>query len=265
MKIYIPSKGRAGAVNTHTALIEAGFAPVLVVYKNEAALYRQHHAEVLVVPPSVDNIGTKRHWIVTQHAKRGDDPRLIMFDDDLDFAIRRKDDPTKFTKAKPSDVKRMTEHLFKLLLTYAHAGVLPREGANRIVGQEVVYNTRMQRVLAIRADVFVQHKLDYRRVPFIEDFDVILQLLRLGYSNVVLAEYCQNQGGSNAPGGCSLTRTIEKQGQMAALLNSYHQEFVKLVEKTTKTAWGGTTRTDVQVAWKKAYQSAGVIRKPEKL
>jgi hypothetical protein len=39
-------------------------------------------------------------------------------------------------------------------------------------------------------------------------------------------------------------------------LQLLHPAFVKVVEKATKTSWGGETRTDVQVSWKKAYASA---------
>ena len=38
-------------------------------------------------------------------------------------------------------------------------------------------------------------------------------------------------------------------------LAALHPDFVKVVEKYTKTSWGGGIRTDVRIAWKKAYES----------
>ena len=38
-------------------------------------------------------------------------------------------------------------------------------------------------------------------------------------------------------------------------LEVLHPDYVTVVDKTTKTSWGGGTRTDVRIAWKKAYES----------
>jgi hypothetical protein len=53
---------------------------------------------------------------------------------------------------------------------------------------------------------------------------------------------------------------MEKQAEGARGLFVLHSPFVKVVEKTTKTSWGGQTRTDVIVKWKAAYDSAAVKR-----
>jgi hypothetical protein len=94
----------------------------------------------------------------------------------------------------------------------------------------------------------------FDRLPVMEDFDVALQLLRKGYPSLTLNNWVQDQSTSNAPGGCSTYRSLEVQAKGAKGLARLHPNVVKLVEKTTKGAWGGGTRTDVQVAWKKAYE-----------
>ena len=72
--------------------------------------------------------------------------------------------------------------------------------------------------------------------------------------NVCLNEWVHNQGGSGSAGGCSTYRTPEIQAEAAHKLHEHHRPFVKVVKKTTKTAWGGGERTDVIVQWKKAYK-----------
>ena len=118
--------------------------------------------------------------------------------------------------------------------------------------------TRLLRMLAYHVPTYKALKVKFDRIQFMEDFDVTLQLLRAGKPNRLLHAWCHDQVTSNAPGGCSTYRTLAKQGVAAHSLKKLHPEFVRVVEKTTKTAWGGATRTDVQIAWKKAYKSSGV-------
>jgi hypothetical protein len=89
-----------------------------------------------------------------------------------------------------------------------------------------------------------------------EDFDVTLQLLRKGHRNAVLNQWAQDQGTSNAPGGCSTYRTPEVQAAGAYGLQKLHPDFVTVVDKETKQAWGGGVRKDVRIAWKKALESS---------
>jgi hypothetical protein len=63
----------------------------------------------------------------------------------------------------------------------------------------------------------------------------------------------QNQAGSNLAGGCSTYRTMESQSKAAHALKERFPEFVNIVQKQTKTAWGGQAREDVIIQWKAAY------------
>lgn len=55
---------------------------------------------------------------------------------------------------------------------------------------------------------------------------------------------------------CKHKASNRRQAAAAHQLHSLHPDFVKVVKKTTKGAWGGGERTDVTVAWKKAYESS---------
>jgi len=185
-----------------------------------------------------------------------DDEKVCMLDDDLRFDLRREDEPNKFTTAEPPHVSKMFQVIEASLDTYAHVGVCPREGGNRHT-EKVMFNTRMMRVMALNRTMYHEAKVRFDRIPVMEDFDVTLQLLRAGYPNVVLNKYIQGQGSSNSAGGCSLYRTMEVHEAGARRLKELHPDFVSLVQKTTKGAWGGGTRTDVMIQWKKAFASSG--------
>jgi hypothetical protein len=131
-------------------------------------------------------------------------------------------------------------------------GISAREGANYDTGQ-FKYASRQMRVHGINTHWFREHNIRFDRVEFMEDFDVILQVLEQGYANKVLNGYVHNQrGGSNAPGGCSSTRSLERHNEAAKHLQQLHPHFVRLVEKKSGN-WGGT-RIDVNISWKRAYE-----------
>jgi hypothetical protein len=140
----------------------------------------------------------------------------------------------------------------ELLEQFAHVGVLCREGGHTAGTVEYETCTRMLRFLAYDVSVFRAARIQYDRLPVMEDFDTTLQLLRAGYPNAVLCTYVQGQGKTNAPGGCSRYRTPELQAAAAHALAKRHYPFVLVVTKRTKTAWGWGERTDVVIHWKKA-------------
>lgn len=250
MKIFIPSLARADQAN-HTfenlppAARERTF---MLVGEKDAPAYMQRFPEdhVLIVP--VKGIGKVR-----QHVIDISDGPVLMLDDDLRFFARRRDDPTKFVKASSKDVAAMLAAVEKALERHAHVAVAFREGANRNT-DDTLLNVRCLRALGYDASVLKKEGVRFDRLPVMEDFDVALQLLRKGYPSLTLNRWVQDQGTSNAPGGCSTYRSLEVQAKGAKGLARLHPGVVKVVQKETKGAWGGGTRTDVQVAWKKAYE-----------
>jgi hypothetical protein len=178
-----------------------------------------------------------------------------MLDDDLTFFSRRVDNPALFCRPDPEEITLLVSEIEDSLDEFAHVGIGSREGGNRLMGHRY-FNTRLQRVLAYRTDVLQREGIRFDRLPVMEDFDVNLSLLRAGYRNVMLNWIVNDQGGSNAPGGCSQWRTLDMQAAAARKLAELHYGFVRTVEKTTKTAWGGQTRLDVRIQWKKAYESS---------
>jgi hypothetical protein len=264
MKIYIPSLGRPHKQITWNELqgvkgLKKGDVQV-VINRDEVDAYCNPGNEGLVVlcpPPSVRGIGKVRQWLLEYHAKTNSDQRMVMMDDDLTFSTRRTDDPTKATPATKDDIGRMLKCMEGMLKYNLHGSIVAREGANRFADQGMLENTRLLRVLGYRAADVLALGVRFNRLPVMEDFDATLQLLRLGKPNFAICEWWQNQAGSGLDGGCSTYRDMEMQAAGAHGLKKLHPEFVTVVEKTTKGAWGGGTRTDVKIAWKKAFASAG--------
>lgn len=254
MQIFIPSTGRAELHRTWFNLPPQWQArAALVLPPKEVPAYRAR-CSASILATKVSGIGKVRHEVI-QNAPGA----VLMLDDDLDFFVRRKDDPTKLIKASPRDIDKMLTKCEKLLNKFAHIGVATREGANRVV-EEVVYNTRLLRALGYRADVLREHRVAFDRLPVMEDFDVALQLLQLGYRSAQLNSHVQDQPGSNTAGGCSTYRTNQVQAAGALGLKKLHPDFVTVVAKPPLKSggWGGEARTDVKVAWKKAFASYGV-------
>ncbi len=248
MQIFIPSMRRAHDQRTADALVAAGFSPIIVVPSGEAAEYNRANLGVAAVQRCpAKGIAETRQWIMDN----ADHDHIVMMDDDLSFHVRRKDDPTKFVRAEPKDVKRMVGLIDKNLLKFAHVGVLAREGGNRIT-EPFVDCSRPLRVYAYNMDIVRQAKAKYNKGLVQDDFDMTLQLLKAGYPNRIICEYVNDQVTSNAPGGASTYRTMDVHNASVLKLAKLHAPFVRVVEKKTKGAWQGQDRLDVVISWKKA-------------
>lgn len=253
MDIIIPSAGRWNRQPTLEQLSRAGIHPILVVQAHEASKYSQgwsSKATIFVLPPKIRTIAPTRQHILNEV---GVSPSFCMLDDDLAFYKRRDDDRTKLRDITPTELAAAFWQIdANLGPEYAHVGFTAREGANRNTGHHAL-NTRIMRVLGYHRPTLNRLGIRFDDVELMEDFHVALQLLEAGVPNLVLNDYAHNQDGSNVAGGCSTFRTMERHGAAAQKLADLHPRFVTVVEKTTKGAWGGGTRKDVLIQWKKAY------------
>ena len=262
MRVYVPTYKRLDRQPTATSLVTAGVNVALVVRPEEAPQAVEVAANltksgpgvvsVAVLPPGTENIGQTRQWIM----ENATEEVVIMMDDDLAFACRgkRDDNPLYLSPCENDDVYTMVWWLWNIYQTdYRLAGISAREGNNRKT-EEFEHCARMMRAWAIHRQTFFDIGARFDNLPCIEDFDVILHFLVNGHENIINNTYTTNQAGSNVAGGCSTYRTIEVQADAARALQAKYPGIVKAVEKTTKGAWGGGTRTDVNIQWKKAFK-----------
>lgn len=218
--------------------------------------------DYITLPGSIRTLSPTRQWLLENHPETVG-KYITFLDDDLLFFSRREVDPTKFLMRGGGGVmlalRTLEERLTKA--GYIHGGLLAREGGNRFLDGDKTC-MRMMRALTYRYADVLKEGARFDRVPSKQDFDMTLQLLRAGHPNLVIADFVQGQynaGCSNAPGGCSVYRTADMNEKSSYELARLHPGFVKVVEKSSKTSWGGESRVDVRVRWKKAYASAGRV------
>ena len=259
MRIYIPTLFRNKTQITLGRLPKALHKDVVLVLDKEDS---QKDFSALQLPMTsvvcpLRGIGKVRQWIVDNHNVKKFGPNILMLDDDLRFFVRRKDDSSKFLPASDKDIIECMATLEDLMKPggYAHAGILAREGGNR-VKSKLKENTRLLRALAYNVPTLKKVGARFDVMSVMEDFHVALTMIEAGYPNVAICNFVQDQTRSNAPGGCSTYRDLVLQDQGARGLAALHPGFVTIRRVKTLTAWDGRERTDVKVAWKKAFASS---------
>ena len=258
MRIYIPTYRRPDQHTWRALHPEDRARTTFVVDGRDHDVLKlkgvhQHGSEIKVHPPEIKTIAQKRKWIIETARNCGED-KIVMFDDDLRFAVRTGDG----VKLRQANTVDLGEHLIRLDLEldkYAHAGWSARQGNNHMGDGWQRPAGRMCYVLAYRPAV-VLATCELGRIETREDMDVTLQLLRQGFANSVSADITADQySGYAARGGCSEQRTMESSNADAEKLAELHPGFVRVVEKKYKSS---TPRKEVIVQWKKAYESAGI-------
>jgi hypothetical protein len=216
---------------------------------------------VAYVPPAYDGISRTREWILRKLSRSMKERYVLMLDDDMDFCYRPDMSDTQLVTIKEAKrLKQMIDLLERWLKGgFVHVGLSARQGNNHIdsAWRDV---GRMMNAFAYDTDALmdVTPPVKFGRVPVMEDFDLTLQLLRRGHPNRISYQYCWNQRGSGREGGCSEYRTAKMQRDAAHKLKELHPDFVTVTTKKSKVYWEGLEeRTDVNVAWRKAFESSG--------
>lgn len=248
-KIYITTYKRVNNQRTWKRLPPSiQKETVLFVDWEERDLYNGYPIEIL--PKGLHRLNAKRQFIL----QNAPEQNIILLDDDLQFYTRKSPHDWHLRDSTVIDTEAMFDEIFRRLeqKDFIHVGVSPREGNNTVPKSEV-HAARMMRVLAYNVPM-VRKLVKFPVVDCQEDFDITLQLLSQGYANCVFYCWAQGQKDSNAPGGCSTYRDLKYHEERCRELAAKHSRWVKLVQKTTKGAWGGGLRTDVRISWKKAYE-----------
>ena len=250
MLIYIHTAGRPDKQITLKSFPASLVKRTRLVVQDAEKDHYLKLPNVVVLPGDIDRLSPTRQWIL----ENAESDKFVMMDDDLTFAHRGPYTGTKLYKANTENVETIFTELEYLLENYIHVGISAREGNNR-VQSNLKENTRMMRLLGYNKPEVLKTGARFDRIDTKQDFDMTLQLLRKGHKNAVLYSFTHNQPGSNNTGGCSVYRDPEMMDRCSHELAALHPDFVKVVEKQTKTSWGGGIRTDVRIAWKKAYES----------
>lgn len=261
LPIYIPSTKRAHMLKNQSCPVRQMSSltrqqVTYVIGDGEIDDYR------LDLPPNIKVLETKakgiaavREYIGNYAAMKGQD-KFLMMDDDVKFFRRVHNDQVNLMPCTHTEIEKMMDAVDRCLDDgFAHVGVSAREGNNNFGPAESMLaleqDTRILRVYGFWTELF--NNCEHRRVEVMEDFDVALQLLRKGYHNANLFYFAQDQGGTQAVGGCSTYRTKESHEASARKLAELHPGLVTLRQKKNKTGGDFGERTEVTIQWKKAY------------
>jgi len=263
MQLLIPTYKRHDFKLARTLRAWPKTLPVTVVvqpqelegYQALIARLELKYADFMVLPEGLKGIARTRDYIM----KTASHKHICMIDDDLQFLIRR-GEGVYLRGATDDEISDMFGLLDKWLNEHAHCAISMREGNNRVT-EPFVHTGRGIRIVAYDRELVNKLGCRFREeVDTKEDLDMTLQLLRKGYPNRISFFYAQGQTSSNSPGGLSEYRDEERNRIASEALHALHPEFVRVVKKETKTAWGGGERTDVSIQWKKALMSSGVTK-----
>jgi len=259
MKIFIPTKNRQDIQHTAKKLAEAGIEAVYVIDENDSPPIDPPFEFIRINCTGINNI---RQAIV----KLSDDNKICMMDDDLSFFVRDNTEVVDLRMIKPFEIVDMIQWLDEALNEYAHASISARtqnfQCTYRLQKANVftLETVRPYRIYGFDKSIIEGEKLEFGaglKINIQDDFHITLELLELGYPNIVNFKYAHEQRGSNSRGGAATYRDLELLERCALNLKQHHPEVVKLVKKKTINSWRGSPenpvfRTDVIIQWQKA-------------
>lgn len=256
-KILIPSRGRLTRQFTWDTFNEFLRSKAAIVCPPEEVEEHIKRGRNAIARP-VSGIANVRQWITESHPNQV----VIMLDDDLKFFKRELPHRENLQRVWRNEVERVLAITAAPVLSGAvpYAGLSPRQMNQRHFPYVYQHNTKINAVHVYRPSVLLENNIKFNDVNLMEDYHVILSLLKKGFGNMVYVAGAWDQKmPSGSAGGVSDFRTLEVQAEGARRLAELHPEVVKVVTKVPKVGWsdgnGGIVkeRTDVEVSWKKAY------------
>ena len=258
MRILIPTLGRLEKQITWDKL-----HPVLrkytslVVSKEEASFHNKKGRKVVVCPVQGQGMAKLRQWMIN-FCRDSEIKKVLLLDDDLTLQKRGEDMRVTGEATKEEQIE-MFNWVKNSLDNYVHCALSERNVAWAETEESKEVTKGIQAV-GYNVDKVVDSGCAFNKgVPdwfFIEDYHMTLQLFEKGFPNIVSRLYRASCAPANADGGCSNFRTPDKMKEAAHILQEQHPEFVKAVQKKTKTSFGGGVRWNVRVQWKKAFESS---------
>ena len=248
MQIIITTRGRIHEQDTLQRLPpELRQRTTLIPPKREVDSLHRLYPDVKIAWEPYRNmkLPQKREWIVQTWHDAGY-TKILMLDDDLNFATRKSKRLSKSTDEELIAAFQRIED--KLGPKFPHVGLGQRQFNNHIAEVGWKIPGKMQCALGYYLPV-VTKEVRWDLVVLRSDYCASLQLLLKGYENAVWTETVVEQArGFDAPGGCSTYRTVAMSDAEAWKLQRLYPEYVSVVDRDYK----GLPRKEVVVQWKKA-------------
>ena len=260
-KLYIPTLGRVSNQKSYDGLPDKWKRKTYLVVQDQEYDEYEGFYNVIRLPKRLSGeygrCSNAKAFIITE---LDNDCMYGILDDDLSYVYTE----LPSSKNRPSNRPLSDEefdYIFEEMIPswmndgYIHIGQestinIPRERDfqdNFRISQAVYYDGRN-----------LDHSIvDWWRTETAEDFDCNLQLLRQGYPNRVSARYRIATSTTQAPGGCSLNRTVHIHNDAMRRLAENHKPFVTLYEKDNLMHPDDTVKKlGAKIQWKNAFKSS---------
>lgn len=249
--VFIPTIGRTQSQHTWESFpADLREVTTLVCPASEVEEHLSRGRNAIACPAT--GIAATRQWICENSESR----TLIMCDDDHKWFVRAKPDAYNLRPCTLSEVGVLFSDMRSLLVEYPLVGVSRRQHNNAHFPAKIKTVTRQCNIHGVDVRAMENIGCRWDDLPLMEDFHITLSFLERGHANAMIVDRAWDQHASNAAGGCSTYRNNDLQEFSAKRLQEMHPRFVDLVTKESKTGWENMkVRTDVRVAWKKAFNS----------
>jgi hypothetical protein len=243
--VYIPTLGREGRQFTLESIPKRWADRVFLVCPS-----REEHEwpNRIDVPEScIGHIGKTRQWILEQSSS----PYVGQLDDDLSFYKR--DEGNKSKRHKLPDCGGFLDLMEKWLKEGDVFCGLSNSYMSHTKPEEYFYG-KPSHSLFVNRDYLSLKKISYSDMDYFEDFHVPISVLESGKRLRYTGEYIAIEKKANAPGGCSIGRTAQKNREAMFKLRDLHPEYVSLKEEEGATNQSLKVGVKMRISFAKAYK-----------
>ncbi|MGQ4807696.1 hypothetical protein NKDENANG_01051 [Candidatus Entotheonellaceae bacterium PAL068K] len=260
-QIVVPTLGRINMQFTYECLPRRYKEKVLFVVQDHEfdEMNDRYSGRVLRLPRSITKISPTRQWIWDEFYGS----KFMTMDDDLKkFVCKRPataaDNATSRWITRPMDDQDFDE-AFGLFESWMEEGIhFGGFCTSWIVPDRRLWPThtivRMMTNSYFNSS-FLPRDIVWDRLEFSSDFDTTLQLLTRGYPNRVSTKFRVQVAPTNAPGGCSIYRTVEKINRTHLQLQELFPEYVSVNERVrTSGPLAGQRYMSCLIQWARAFR-----------
>lgn len=190
-------------------------------------------------------VGHVRDYIVVEAKNRGHNGVLFL-DDNVSFSVRLDDAKTPVVVNDDNFELDAQEYIYRCMFEWIDTNLekyavaaLSFRPFNRNPGIDHKINARFFSIWGINVNDYFNQEVRFSDWPIKEDFALACGLRRAGLDTILSYQFSFDKlTSANAPGGCSIYRTIENSNAESQRLRECFPEYISLrVKKCTN--WGG--------------------------
>lgn len=244
LMVYIPTLGREGKQITLNSIPQRWADRVFLVCPKE----EKHEWKNRIDVPSecIGSISKTRQFIIENSPSKF----VGMMDDDLFFYKR--DSINKTLTHRLNDIGEILDLMESWLIDGDVFCSLSPTFMLHLNPSEYYYGKPAHSAFLNR-DYLKDNNIRYDEMTYFEDFHVPLSVLESGKRLRNTGEFIAKEKKANAPGGCSLTRTAERNRQAMIDLQSKHPKYIKLTEDPNAINQNLVVGLKMRIMFKKAY------------